>query len=112
MIIHETPLGLIQISDDYFKALVSHVVSDCYGVRGLALKGVGKYLARLTGGDAVRIRHAGNKLIIDVHIAVTYGMNISAIVKSIVNKVTFTVEQATGLEVVKVNVFVDEVKAE
>ena len=39
MIIHETPLGLIQISDDYFKALVSHVVSDCYGVRGLALKG-------------------------------------------------------------------------
>ena len=44
--------------------------------------------------------------------AVTYGMNISAIVKSIVNKVTFTVEQATGLEVVKVNVFVDEVKAE
>lgn len=112
MIIHETPLGLIQISDDYFKALVSHVVSDCYGVRGLAEKGVGKYISKLTGGDAVHVRYSGNRLIIDLHIAVTYGMNIGAIVKSIVNKVTFTVEQATGFEVVKVNVFVDEVKAE
>ena len=40
----------------------------------------------------------------------TYGVNIAAIVDSIVNKVRYTVEQATGLAVKKVNVFVDGIK--
>ena len=39
-------------------------------------------------------------------------MNISAIAKSIVNKVRYTVEEATGLRVRKVNVFVDGMKSE
>lgn len=47
-----------------------------------------------------------------MHIAVVYGMNIAAIVRSIVNKVRYTVEQATNLEVAKVNVFVDAMKTE
>ncbi len=42
----------------------------------------------------------------------TYGVNIAAIVKSIVNKVRYTVEEATGLEVEKVDVFVDGMKSE
>ena len=41
-----------------------------------------------------------------------YGMNIAAIAKSIVNKVRYTVEEATGLTVKKVNVFVDGMKPE
>lgn len=48
----------------------------------------------------------------DLHISVIYGMNISAIAKSIVNKVRYTVEEATGLDVKKVNVFVDGMKSE
>ena len=42
-----------------------------------------------------------------MHIVISYGLNISAIVQSIVNKVRYTVEESTGLEVKKVNVFVD-----
>ena len=38
--------------------------------------------------------------------------DIAAIVKSIVNKVRYTVEQATNLQVAKVNVFVDSMKTE
>ena len=60
----------------------------------------------------VRVRSGNNCLAIDLHIAVTYGVNISAIVKSIVNKVRYTVEEATGFEVAKVNVFVDDMKAQ
>ncbi|WP_395588158.1 Asp23/Gls24 family envelope stress response protein [Pseudomonas syringae group genomosp. 7] len=46
-----------------------------------------------------------------MHIIVTYGLNISAIVKSIVNKVRYTVEEATGLEVRQLNVYVDGMKS-
>ena len=38
-------------------------------------------------------------------------INIAAITKSIVNKVRYTVETTTGLEVKRVNVYVDGMKA-
>ena len=58
------------------------------------------------------VRSDSDRLIVDLHISVIYGMNISAIAKSIVNKVRYTVEEATGLAVKKVNVFVDNMQAE
>ena len=56
------------------------------------------------------LRADGGDLIIDLHIIVTYGVNIGTIVDSITNKVRYTVEQSTGLGVKKVNVFVDGMK--
>ena len=47
-------------------------------------------------------------MVVDIHIAVTYGLNISSVVKSIVGKVRYVAEEATGLQVSKVNVFVDD----
>ena len=43
---------------------------------------------------------------------VLYGINVSAIVKSIMNKVRYAVSQAVGLQVAKINVFVDDMAAE
>ena len=48
----------------------------------------------------------------DIHIKVLYGINVSAIVKSIMNKVRYAVSQAVGLQVAKINVFVDDMAAE
>ena len=58
----------------------------------------------------MQVKSAGTDLVIDLHIFITYGVNISAIADSIVNKVRYTVEQATGLTVNHVNVFVDGMK--
>ena len=60
----------------------------------------------------VKVHVSGGRLVIDLHIVVTYGMNIAAIVQSIINKVRYTVEDATGMEVAKVNVYVDGMRAE
>ena len=46
-------------------------------------------------------------MVIDLHIFVTYGINVSAIVDSIINKVRYVVESETGIAVNKINVFVD-----
>ena len=62
--------------------------------------------------DGIRVRNEGDRLVVDIHIEVVFGMNISAIAKSIVNKVRYTVEEATGLTVKKVNVFVDGIQPE
>lgn len=117
MIKIENHLGTIEISQEYFAKLVGYVAQECFGVAGMVFsnpsQGIRSVLSRKDVADkGVRVRSGNNCLAIDLHIAVTYGVNISAIVKSIVNKVRYTVEEATGFEVAKVNVFVDDMKAQ
>ena len=115
MIKFENHLGSIEISQDYFANLVGHAASECFGVAGMvestASQGLRYILKKDEAQDkGVKVRYVGGCLVIDLHIAVTYGVNISAIVKSIVNKVRYTVEEATGFQVAIVNVFVDDMK--
>ena len=105
MIKFENHLGAIEISQDYFANLVGHAASECFGVAGMvestASQGLRYILKKDEAQDkGVKVRTVAGGLVIDLHIAVTYG----------VNKVRYTVEEATGLQVAKVNVFVDDMK--
>lgn len=108
----ENHLGVIDISHEYFVNLVGSATVSCFGVAAMsnadAKQGI---IARITGKEnpdkGIRVRVRNQKLIIDLHIIVTYGTNISAIVKSIMHKVEFTVQEKTGFTVARVNVFVD-----
>ena len=62
--------------------------------------------------QGVRVQKVAAGLVIELHIIMTYGLNINAICQSITNKVKYTVEEATGMEVAKIKVFVDGMKAE
>ncbi len=117
MIRIEKHLGTVEISQEYFRYLIGNAVSDCYGVTAMVKTGARQGLRsvfskRDHADDGVHVRSEGDKLIVDLHISVMHGMNIPAIAKSIVNKVRFTVEEATGLQVKKVNVFIDNMKSE
>ena len=72
-----------------------------------------KIIDMIFGSDfpdkGVRVTEDSGKLVIELHIKVTYGLNISAIVKSITHKVKYVVEDATGLQVKKINVSVDDI---
>jgi uncharacterized alkaline shock family protein YloU len=107
-------MGKIEVSESYFANLVSHVASECFGVIGMVNGTASQELRSAVLGPlpdkGVLVRTVGDKLEIDLHICVMYGMNIAAIVKSIIHKVTYTVEAACGLEVAKVNVFVADMK--
>ena len=112
MIKFENHLGAIEISQDYFANLVGHAASECFGVAGMvestASQGLRYILKKDEAQDkGVKVRTVAGGLVIDLHIAVTYGVNISAIVKSIMHKVSYTVEDVTGIQVDHVNVFVD-----
>ena len=111
MIRIENHLGTITVSNAYFANLIGHVVSECFGVSGLVNSTPSQGFRSLISGKdtqdkGVRVRSLGREIIVDLHIAVTYGVNISAIVKSIMQKVAYTIENACGLSVSKVNVYV------
>jgi uncharacterized alkaline shock family protein YloU len=113
MIRLENHLGLIEVSQDYFNEIIGGAVSTCFGVAGMAnsntRQGLRSKLSKKRQflDQGVCVYKDGKSLMVDLHILVTYGLNIAAIVRSIVNKVRYTVEEVTGLQVSKVNVFVD-----
>lgn len=116
MIYLENQYGKIGISQTYFANLIGKAASECFGVAGMLCspgQGLRSAISRKECRDkGVHVRMTPAGLVVDLHIAVAYGMNISVISKSIINKVRYTVGQATDLEVKKVNVFVDEMKNE
>ena len=58
----------------------------------------------------VSVKFQKDKLIIDLHISLMYGVNMNAVAKAIIHKVGYTVEQSTGISVEKVNVYVDSIR--
>ncbi|NLP48361.1 MAG: Asp23/Gls24 family envelope stress response protein [Clostridiales bacterium] len=116
MIKTESRLGTIEISQAYFSKLIGNAVSSCFGVAGMASSNALQGLRSIFKKDkcfpdqGVSVYRVDGGINVDLHIIVSYGININAIVDSIVNKARYTVTQATGLEVSKVNVFVDAIK--
>ena len=108
MVNYENALGKIEISEEYFSQLLGSVVPTCLANTGFSqsvrsfLHKTKYYLDR-----GVNVVREDDGLVVELHIIVTYGVNISVVVESIVNKVRYTIEDATGLTVKTVNVFVD-----
>lgn len=108
------PLGKIGFTSDYFAGLVSAAAKSCYGVCGMSTGGKSDSLkSLLLGSDfpdkGVRVTEEEGKLLIELHIQVTFGLNIAAIVRSITHKVKYAVEDATALRVLRIDVYVDDV---
>ena len=116
MIRLENHLGHIEIHDQYFANLAGSAVQSCYGVAQMVHSGAAQGVRSLFKKDflakGIQVKGDVNSLVIDLHIMVIYGMNISEIVKSMVNKVRYVIQSSTGIKVKKVNVFVDGMKSE
>lgn len=116
MIKFENPNGYIEITNGYFSKLVGNAAQSCFGVTRMvnpnayqAIKTAIKNRADVDNhNQGVTVKSVNGALVVDLHIAVSYGVNIKAITASIVNKVRYTIESATGLKVSDVHVHVDE----
>ena len=102
------------MTSDYFAGLVGAAAQSCYGVCGMETGGAGDSLKSLILGTnfpdkGVRVTEENGKLVIELHIKVTYGLNIAAIVRSITHKVKYAVEDATSLKVLRIDVCVDDI---
>ena len=115
MIKFENPNGYIEITNAYFATLVGRAAQSCFGVTGMvngsAYESIVSAIKSTATGEnfnqGVSVKSVDGQLQIELHISVSYGVNITAIVDSIINKVRYTVEEATDLKVNTVNVYVD-----
>lgn len=115
MIKLENPNGYIEITNAYFANLVGRAAQSCFGVTGMVNSSpyetiktaIKSKASKDNSSQGISVKSVNGALNIDLHISVSYGVNIAAIVDSIVNKVRYTVEEATDLKVKNVNVYVD-----
>ena len=57
----------------------------------------------------VKVSFEDDAVVIDLHIAVEHGVNITAVSNSIMTEVKYIVEEMTRVSVKRVNVFVDSI---
>ena len=110
----DTHMGSIRINDDVIAQYAGTVANECFGIEGMASVNVKEDLVRILKKDNVNrgitVKNEGGKLVLDFHVIVAYGVNIPAVTENLVNNVRYKVEEYTGLEVVKINIYVEGVR--
>jgi uncharacterized alkaline shock family protein YloU len=107
-------LGKVSISSEVVAQYAGSTAVECFGIVGMAAvsmkDGLVKLLKResLTHGINVDIKE--NKISIDFHVIVSYGVSISAVSDNLIESVKYRVEEFTGMEVEKINIFVEGVR--
>ncbi len=110
-----THMGSIAIDNEVIAQYAGSVANECFGIVGMAginvRDGVFGLLKKesMTRGINVSLTDT-NKLDIDFHVIVSYGVNIPTVADNLIDSVKYKVEEFTGLEIEKINIYVEGVK--
>ena len=110
----DTHMGNISIDQEVIAQYAGTVATECFGVVGMANMNVRDGLVRLLKKDnmarGIQVLLNNNKLTLNFHIVVSYGVSILAVSDNLLSSVKYKVEDFTGIEVEKINIFVEGVK--
>jgi uncharacterized alkaline shock family protein YloU len=111
----DTHMGSISINNEVIAQYAGSVAVECFGIVGMTVANVRDGLARILKPDnlsrGINVTVGANhKLILDFHVIVAYGVSIIAVSDNLIGNVKYKVEEFTGLDVEKINVFVEGVR--
>lgn len=110
-----TDLGIITIDPEVIAKYAGSVAVECFGIVGMAAvsmkDGLVKLLKKesLTKGIQVGISDE-NKITLNFHVVVAYGVSISAVTDNLISNVKYKVEEFTGMSVGKINIYIEGVR--
>ncbi len=109
-----TGLGNVIIDNEVIAKYAGSAAVECFGVVGMAAvnvkDGFAKLLRRESLSRGVNITVNDNKITVDFHIIVSYGVSISAVADNLVSNVRYKIEEFSGLPVEKINIYVEGVR--
>ena len=111
----DSQLGNILIDPEVISKYAGSTAVECFGIVGMAAVSVKDGLVKLLKGDSLTrgisvVIDEDNKLEIDFHVIVSYGVSISTVSDNLIQNVKYKVEEFTGLEIKKINIFVEGVR--
>ena len=108
--------GSLIIDEQVIATIAGVSAMECYGIVGMASKSATEGFfelvkkEQLTKGIKVNVKE--NRVILDLHVIVQFGVKVSVVAENIISKVKYNVENFTGLEVEKVNIHVQGVRVQ
>lgn len=111
----QTEKGAITIGSDVFTNITGAAATNCFGVKGMAVRsktdGLVHLLRRESMAKGVKVRfNEDDTVSIELHIIVENGVNLVAVCRSIMSEVRYVVSKTTGVEVKSVDVCVDSMR--
>lgn len=111
----ETDLGSIKISEDAIATLAGGVVTESYGVVGMASQkllkdGLAELLGKENYSKGIVVRENEKQLELDLYIIVGYGVKITEVVYEVQKKVKYVLEKTLEVKFKAVNVYVQGVR--
>ena len=109
-------LGRIEVSPRVVASIVGHAASECYGVVGMAARGlrdgIAERLNRENVHRGVQIDVGGAGISIELYVIAQYGTRISEVAHNLRSTVRYAVEKSLGIPVTAVNVNVQGIHME
>ena len=109
-----TDLGIITVSPDVIAKYAGSVAIECFGIVGMAGVSMKDGLVKLLKLDSItrgiKVSLDNNKLVLDFHVIVAYGVSILTVTDNLISNVKYKVEEFTGIEIKKINIFVEGVR--
>ncbi|MCI9493907.1 MAG: Asp23/Gls24 family envelope stress response protein [Lachnospiraceae bacterium] len=110
----DTQYGKVLIDTDVIAIYAGSVAVECFGIVGMAAVNVKDGLVRLLKRDylnhGINVALNNNKITLDFHVIVSYGVSISTVSDNLIDTVKYRVEEFTGMEIEKINIFVEGVR--
>ena len=111
----QTEKGAITIGSDVFTNITGAAATNCFGVKGMAVRsktdGLVHLLRRESMAKGVKVRfNEDDTVSIELHIIVDNGVNLTAVSRSIMSEVRYAVGNMTGAKVRAVDVYVDSMQ--
>ena len=109
-----THMGNITIDKEVIGQYAGSVAIECFGIVGMAGVNMKDGLVKLLKMESITrgivVNMEDNKLILDFHVIVAYGVSILAVSENLISNVKYKVEEFTGIEIEKINIFVEGVR--
>lgn len=106
--------GEVLIDTEVIANYAGSTAVECFGIVGMAAvnvkDGLVKLLMRESLTHGITVDILDNKLILNFHVIVAYGVSISTVSDNLISNVKYKVEEFTGMEVEKINIFVEGVR--
>ncbi len=107
-------MGEILIDADVVAKLAGTAAMECFGIVGMASVNMKDGLVRLLRKDnlnhGISVSLDNDKLTIDFHVIVAYGVSIATVADNLIETVKYRVEEFTGIEVDHINIYVEGVR--
>ena len=107
-------MGEIQISPDVIALYAGTIAVECFGIVGMAAvsmkDGLVKLLKKESLTHGINLEIKDNRISLDFHVIVAYGVSISAVADNLIESVKYRVEKFTDMTVEKINVYVEGVR--